>query len=188
MPKYSKNDVRLQKEITYLNTDIDNLLANQMLMIKSEQMSLNPELELTIPVLSEAIQKNKTTIKKIVGNGKLFFYFDEHYCSLCYKEIIEKVNQYVNSQGSETINIIANFSNLRNFVFFLKNTEIKVPVYYISESVNIIATEANQPFFFVLDSDLKVRSCYIPDKKYNKNVEEYITSTSNYLKGNTSSH
>lgn len=179
IPRHTGHIVKLKKEVTFKQSDIDQLLSNQILMIKSAEIRLDHKLEFTIPTFSES--PRKVSVDSAVGNGKLFFYFDEHYCLLCYKEIISKINQHVVQYGTDNIAIIANFSNMRNLLFFLKNTEVKVPVYYVTNSINIYATNANQPFFFVLDKSLLPKFVYIPDKKYNDNVNDYISFIVEYL-------
>lgn len=179
IPRHSRHIVKLKRELAFKQSDIDQLLSNQILMIKSAEIRLDHKLEFAIPTFSES--SRKVSADSVVGNGKLFFYFDEQYCLLCYKEIISKINQHVVQYGTDNIAIIANFSNMRNLLFFLKNTEVKVPVYYVTNSININATNANQPFFFFLDKSFLPRFVYIPDKKYNDDVSDYISFIDDYL-------
>lgn len=159
----------LQRKINFLYEDIDLLQKNEFFMIKSEYAKINPNFQIT------TLDNNKKKIKDITGSGKLVFYFSEKYCSLCYKTIIKKINHYSDSTRTQNIIVLAEFENLRNFHFFLKDTKIKIPIYYTQKQLNIKATEAKQPFFFVLDKAYEAKYLFIPDKKYDKYIEDYLS-------------
>jgi hypothetical protein len=166
---------RLEKKIGFLKEDIDLLLANELWTIKSEQTRIDPEFKLN------TLQTDSVNLKDVVGNGKLFFYFSEYDCQLCYQEIIDKLNKYVEMYNTKTVAVIAHFNNLRNFHFFLKNTKIDSPTYYTTKNINLEATNANQPFFFVLDQSFKTKFVFIPYKKYNENIEPYFSIVDDFL-------
>lgn len=181
IPKNSQYIIRLEKKIKFLNEDIDLLLMNQMWMLKSEQTEINPELTLKILNPSNPLQNKLVKIREVTGEGKLFFYFGEHDCLLCYQEIINILNEYINKSNSKNIVIIADFENLRNLHFFSKNTKIMTSIYYITKSIDLPAIKARQPFFFSLDKSFKTKFLFVPDKKYNKNIETYLLFVDNTL-------
>jgi hypothetical protein len=163
------------KKNDFLREDIDLLLTNELWALKSDQTPIDPE------YLLKNMQKITVRMKDIIDTGKLFFYFGEHNCQLCYQEIIEILNKYIEKSGTQNIIVIAEFDNLRNLQYFIKNTKIDAPIYYIQKNVDIVAINAEQPFFFVLDKSFRANFVFIPDKKYNENIEPYLFCVDKFL-------
>lgn len=175
MPEKSKMEMELrtelgslQKNIGFLNEDIGILLKNELWAFQSEQKKINPELVLYTSSIDSVKMKN------LIGNGKLVFYFGEYSCQECYQKIISKLNRYIETSHSKNIVVIAHFENFRNFHFFVKNTTIKAPIYYISKKLDLAVENSLQPFLFVLYDSFKTDYVLIPYKKYDKNIESYF--------------
>jgi len=167
--------IKLEREIRFLKEEIKLLQTNEFWAMQSEQEKINPELKL------HSLQKDSCRFKDIVGSGKIILCFDEHDCDLCYKEIISKINQYIENFGSKNVIIIAHYTNARSFYYFVQNTKINVPIYYTTEGTGLTVTNAVQPFFFVMDSSFKAKYVFVPDKKYNENIETYFQFTDRHL-------
>ena len=176
----SKEKFELESKISFLKEDIDLLLQNELQTIKSEQTKINPTFKLY------TLQTDSVKIMDVIGKGKLFFYFSEHDCQLCYQEIIDKLNKYIEVSKTKNIAVIAQFNNLRNFLFFKRNTKIEAPIYYTTKKINLEATNTNQPFFFVLDQSFKTKFVFIPNKKYNENIDSYFSFVNDFIYSTTS--
>jgi hypothetical protein len=167
---------KIVSENEFLNDDISQILDNEELTIKFDNFTLNPNL-LLYTTKNDTVVINDLLTKR----GKLVFYYSDQYCDMCYKNLLKQVNNFITYSGTKNIIVLAEYKNLRDFHYFLKDNEIKAEIYLISVNIGFPDQTIKQPFFFMIDQSLKVKYFYAPYKKYLRNVNKYLSIVDDYL-------
>jgi hypothetical protein len=147
-------------EILFLNEDISQILNNEELAIQSEHSFVNPN-KLVYTTKNDSVYLKDIVIKR----GKLVFYYSDQYCDICYKNLLKHINNYIIFSGTKNIIVIAEYENLRNFYYFLKDNKIYAKIYLTNKGLEFPAQIGKQPFFFMLDESFKAKYVYVPHKK-----------------------
>ncbi|MCX6327678.1 MAG: hypothetical protein NT144_13660 [Bacteroidia bacterium] len=169
----SFNNETISKEVGYLNEDISQILENGKLMIQSEYSAIDP-LTLLITTRNDTICLKDLVTKK----GKLILFYNEQYCDLCFKNLLQHVNDYIANTGTQNLILIAKYENQRAFNYFIKHNDIKAEIYL---SHNELDFSGNQPFFFMLDNSFLAKYVNVPNKKYLNNIDLYLRTVDEYI-------
>jgi hypothetical protein len=169
-------NINITGEMGFLKDDISQILINEDLAFKSLHFTVNPKTML-ITNLNDSLH-----LEDIIKNdGKLVFYYGDQYCELCYKELINLINKYINKTGTKNIIVLAEYENARNLYFFLKNNEIKTDVYFLPKGIDLPVQKEKKPFFFMLDNSFKTNFVYVPHKQYLNHIDNYFGAMDRYL-------
>ena len=104
----------------------------------------------------------------------MVFYFSETNCWDCIEAALNQIKNIPDSIKLNNYLILCNYSNVRYFQAFIKDIDLKVPIYNNEEKLNIPLENMDVPFFFIINSDLHCKQVFIPIKE----IENY---TANYL-------
>ena len=96
---------------------------------------------------------------------KLVFFFSSYSCNSCIDSEIKNIKSYEHLIDQDNIIILAQYESIRQLRSFLSNQELTIPVYCVnSNSLNILDTE-NTPFYFLINSNMKMEMFFIPIKE-----------------------
>jgi hypothetical protein len=109
--------------------------------------------------------------------NKMVFYFSEHHCFDCVKDALNQIKNIPDSITSNNYLILCNYPNMRHFQAFLREYDLKVPIYNIcGQTLNLPVEKIESPFFFVVKSDLHSRQIFIPVKEIKRYLANYLQS------------
>jgi hypothetical protein len=104
---------------------------------------------------------------------KLVFFHSELNCNSCVEKNIPFLNSLGNLIGHENILFIASYKQTRDMLLFKRINDIKFHIYNAS-SVELPIEELNLPFCFVINSELKAESVFIPIKEDSLHFKRYL--------------
>lgn len=133
-----------------------------------------------ISVLS---QDGEMTFKEILSNKpSLIVYFSENNCRQCVDSVLSYVFTLKNAIEKNRVIGIANYLDMRELMLFRDYYKIPFEVYCtIDNSIEKELVIENVPFLFVVDSTLRTRSLFIPDKSHPKYTKTYIEAINHYF-------
>lgn len=113
----------------------------------------------------------------LTQKDKMAFYFSETHCFDCVKDAFNQIKNIPDSITSKNYFILCNYANARHFQAFLKEYDLKIPIYNINgQSLNLPIERIESPFFFVVKSDLRSRQPFIPIKEIDNYLAEHLQS------------
>lgn len=116
------------------------------------------------------------SISSLVDNDtKLFFRFKETNCIICVNKFMEVLKNIPDSFPIEHLVILCGYENFHEYRVFVTKNNMKMKVFNIDELPNLIVEEINEPYFFVLNKNLRIQNIYIPDKNNAENVNRYLS-------------
>lgn len=108
---------------------------------------------------------------------KLIFKFNKNNCSSCIESELKSITNIAERIGNDRIIILTEGQGLRQVASFIKERNLKIPVYMISEGKMDILEKENVPFVCVMNKDLRVELLFIPIKELQGFSEQYYYSS-----------
>lgn len=144
---------------------------------QNENLKLREDIKLT------NINGNIVLTKDIFKKHTLVLRYSESNCDDCIKAefstILKNKELFVND-----ICLIAHYRNKRDLFVFYKDFQNKglknIKMYLLPDKgLDIPADNLNMPYYFCIDSTLRITNVFIPQKDKPKLSESYLLSTSN---------
>jgi len=127
------------------------------------------------------LESKNTEVKSVLNEDKVVLYFSEGNCGSCVQEMLNYMEQLSLVIGKRRLLLMGNFKEKKNFEKYVKGLS------FIGESVYCMdagfSEEINEhPIVFIANSNLEVRSVFVPDF-CSELKEEYFTKiVPNYFK------
>ena len=103
----------------------------------------------------------------------LFFRFKENDCDACVSQsvdLLEKMSEHFPANG---IVVLSGYGNVRQFYAYAQSKKKHFKVFNV-ETLPVIAEDQEQPYFFVMTSDLRMQNVFIVNKSDSKFTAEYL--------------
>lgn len=111
---------------------------------------------------------NSIPIQDLVKTPKFIFRFSEGFCKPCIESTIVSLNNLGDNIGIDNIIIISNVENSRLLKIFINGNNIQFPCYSYSGKFDFeiekLSGPERIPYYFVLDSKLKVSFPFFTDE------------------------
>lgn len=174
------NDNRLQndynEELKILQKKISELNQNNISIFYNVQQNENLQLDSNLKLL--AINRDTVLVKDVFNKDKLILSYRESNCRMCVDaelKILIKNAQKINNE----ICIIASYKNFRGVIVDKRNLESaglkNIEIYYLlPNTLKIPIEKQNRPYYFQIDSGLKMTNFFIPKKEEPRLSETYL--------------
>ena len=150
-------------------------LLKKNIIIQQLSEAVNCEtIELKEPKLGE----NISFAKLIRNEPKLFFRFKENHCDGCVQSSIRLLSQLSDSVPDIEISILCGYNNVRQFQAYAQANRKQFEVYNINE-MPLAAEIQEQPYFFVVTPDYRIRNVFITTKEDEHFTENYLAAIQN---------
>ena len=108
---------------------------------------------------------------------KLVFKYSTKNCSSCIEAELDNVTKIAGKIGHDRCIILTEGKGLRQVAAFVKERDLKIPVYMIPEGEVDILQRENMPFVCVMNKDLRTELLFIPMKELHGFSEQYYYSS-----------
>lgn len=115
------------------------------------------------------IKQKEIDYRSVFAFTKIVFCYNPSYCKDCLKKYLSKI--YYMTSNYEIDCVILINSEESEFTSPQINT-YDLPMYYISQAS--LQTNDMRPFFFSMESDMKIKNAYVPDLGDINFVETYL--------------
>lgn len=117
------------------------------------------------------------------NNNKLFFYYSELNCGTCIDESIEKLKIIEKKYPNFEIIIISKYQNIQDLARFKRLHKYKKNILNLVGDQSLInSMDYDLPFFFVTNSDLRIKMPFIVASPVYDKIENYFDiAFCNYL-------
>ena len=140
-----------------------------------------------LPEINVIDQNNrKIELKNIIKDNTLVYRFSEVSCRPCVEDDIKILNELKDSIIGNNLFILTDFKTPKEMQIFSKMYNLKVPIYSYPNCINLLAdmdTFDRKPYYFVLDTDLKVHFTYISHSGHNMH-DKYFLRIIEYIQEN----
>lgn len=156
-------------QLDKLQRDYRVLLANQFYQYGSEGIVLadfylrNIEVCDSFPVSS-----------LIHDRDILFFRFKETNCDACVNRFMEFLKGISKDFPMQNIVILCGYTNVHEYRTFVRKNNLPIPVFNVKDISTLPVECQENPYFFVLSSDLRVKNIFIPDVHRTENLNRYL--------------
>lgn len=161
-------------QLDRLQRDYRVLLTNQFHQYESEGSILidfylrEIEVRDSFPVSSVIDDKNI-----------LFLRFKETNCDACVNRFMEFLKGIPNNFPVQNMVILCGYTNVHEYRTFVRKNKLRIPVFNI-ESISALSVDCQEnPYFFVLGSDLRIKNIFIPDVHQTKHLNRYLNFVKN---------
>jgi len=116
----------------------------------------------------ENLKDQIINLNDIIKDFRLIYHFTPESCNTCVENDIAILNQLCNTIGYERVILISNYDNIRKLKIFINENKIKFNCYNYSKKLNlpIEEDENDAPFFFIIDSCLKIHLAHHTNPEY----------------------
>lgn len=124
-------------------------------------------------------------IMDIIRKNTLIYRFSGISCRPCVEDDMNRLNQFKNSIIGNDLLILTDFKNPKEMRIFSKMQNLKVPIYSYPNCLNLYAevdTFKRQPYYFLLDSCLRVHFTYISHSGQDSMHNKYFKRIIGYFK------
>ena len=173
------NDLKRDAELKLSDMeDSYKMLQSHFLrQISQTEAYIKPDTPLFSPT------ENDSTLASLTLHGKRFcLYIERSQCEECWERALaylEKETSNMNYRPSPII--LASGYNRRDFLLMLERHHIKYPVYLLERPWEIEDfLSHNQPFYFILEKDGRMKSIFYPEGIYELMGERYLRHITAY--------
>lgn len=131
--------------------------------------------------LKEAKGKRIINFSSILKSNDpvLFFRFKETNCDACIQEAMIMLHEIPSSYSpSVKIVILCSYSNVRQFYAFANEEKEEFEVYNV-DSLPLYIDKLENPYFFVMNQDMRIRNIFIPLKDDSQYTKDYLKCVTN---------
>lgn len=164
---------RKKKEKSGLQYEmLAELLAGNIKMHYANENRQLPDCQVT------DILGNSSKLSSLFGSDhKLVFKYSTKNCSSCIEAELGNVTKIAGKIGHDRCIILTEGKGLRQAAAFVKERDLKIPVYMIPEGEIDILQKENMPFVCVMNKDLRTELLFIPMKELQGFSEQYYYSS-----------
>ena len=149
-----------------------SILKKQAILQQVAETMLLSDIEFKSP-------KNNSNVKLSAllksGNPKLFFRFKETDCDACVQSSLRLIEETTAHMPRSEIVILSGYKNARQFYAYAEQQLISV---YNADNLPTVLDEQEQPYFFVMDSNLRMQNVFIPTKEDVNYTADYLNCVS----------
>lgn len=130
---------------------------------------------------SDSVKLSDLLIEK---KGPILIYkYSELNCNVCYETEIKNLHAIFKSQtDKEHVAILCSYRQDRDFIVFKKMNKIELPIYRIPEyTLNKVAEQYGNPYYFLLHKNLKISNTYMPEKLFDSKNKQYLESIKKFI-------
>lgn len=95
---------------------------------------------------------------------KLFYFFSEQSCAVCYIHFLKKLKNVADIVGKENVILLAKFDKNRSLKAFIKENNITQDIYRMDVDLNIYPEYNDYALAFLLSKDMQIENVIITDK------------------------
>jgi len=163
---------------TFMQSKIDFYEFNNMI----EYKMIN---EKAPDVMCSEYKKDSIRISEVVKEHSiLIFRYSDINCNTCYESAINEMKETL-GDAFQYVAILCTYSTERDLIVFKKINQIRFPIYLVSSGTfSWVIEEYNNPYFFVLHSDLKISNIYVPNKSFPDRNLQYLEGVKRLLSSN----
>jgi len=175
---------RLLKENSHLKSDINT----QNIKIKHYQYNdiVNTQLTSTLinidsTTIIETLYSEKILFREIVNEYLVVFRYSNISCGSCVDSEVLLLRQLVNQVGLENVLIVTDNEDTGQ-IFRYKRMHKIIDVNTVisnDDNLNIFTHEYSIPYYFIIDSNLLIRSVYIPHSELNELTIQWYNKIEN---------
>ncbi len=163
------NIQRYDKEVALMNNSVQNIINCRLLEAQSEGCKLSPNI-----VIYEG-NGNIFYLSDAITEPTLVFRFTEMHCISCIENGLKLLNETCSSTKLPVV-IFCQYESIRKVRAISNSYNIKVPIYNISEAINIPLDDISTSYFFIIDENLKCHG-------FQSFLKEVPIITETYLNG-----
>lgn len=109
---------------------------------------------------------------------RIIFKFSSKNCSSCIDAELKVIMKIADQIDPEKIIILSDGQGMRQLVAFIRERNLKIPIYRISQGSEIsILEQENVPFVCLMNESLRTELLFIPIKELNGFSEQYYYNT-----------
>lgn len=164
----SENKEYVEK-LDKIERDYRELLSNQFYQYESEGIILANF------HLMEIGKRESIPISSVLNNKKiLFFRFKETNCDACINSFMEFLNDISKDLTSLNMVILCGYTNVHEYRTFVHKNNLDIAVYNVEEIPDLPIESQENPYFFILDSNLRIKNLFIPTVHKLENLRKYL--------------
>lgn len=133
-------------------------------------------------IISE--EKDTLLLSSLLTHPKLIYRFSELHCDSCILHEFKNLRKYITAKKLKLndVIIICYYENVRNLKIFKRINKLQdFQIYNLkNNNLNLLEIEkAQTPYFFMINSQLRISNTFIPIKKDNKRTDNYFKKVFN---------
>lgn len=105
---------------------------------------------------------------------KLFYFFSEQSCAICYIPFLEKLKDIAEVVGKENIILLAKFDKNRSLKAFAEENNITQDIYRMDVDLNIYPEYNDYALAFLLTHNMQIENVIITDKSNVELSNDYL--------------
>lgn len=114
-------------------------------------------------------------VSSLIGNETvLFFRFRETNCDLCVNKFMELLKNVSDKFPPRHFVVLCSYDNIHECKTFIRKNNLNINIFNVKVLVDLPMEKRNDPYFFILNSDLKVQNVFIPNKNNIDNMNDYM--------------
>lgn len=162
-----KLSIEYQHELRNLNSRVKELINHCKYMLTDERMLIDSTL---------SVQKeNKESVHMwnlFQNHPKLVFRYSELNCNVCVEKEVELLKKFIEEIGIQNMLMMTNGRSSSYNGQFKRMNQFDIEIYNV-EDLGLKLDKINTPYYFVLDSDWKAKSVFVPSKSLPSQTRAY---------------
>jgi len=156
---------QINKDENSKSSASDVLLRNMSLLKPFELQSEGYELKPDIKVFDEAGMQ--VSLHNILGDNSsiLVYRFSEMHCDICIEQHLSILKNLDTKINSEKLVLLGSYANLKKIKIVRQTHKFNFRIYNTMDDLGIPLEQVNNPYFFILDKDLKCHSFFAAIKE-----------------------
>lgn len=167
--KFKKNTDLVCDQVKENNELLTTILSTNLI---SSNSAVGFKFESNIYVEDEDF--NKWKLANIISDNMLIFRISESHCGACDQSGLNSLLNNKQEIQNKNIIILCSFFNTRHLKEYRKKHKIPYRMYNLKKSINFNIEDLNFPYFLIVNRDLEVVSCFLPDKHFVSFTDDYF--------------
>jgi hypothetical protein len=183
------NNVRIKYkekfEEEYSQLKIEYEAINNILINNLTNANTNIGFEFNDDLILEDTANNKERLLNIInGKNTLIYRVSDTHCSTC--DVAGLISLLKNNSKIpyNSIIIIGSVYNTQLLKSYITENSVKHRIYNLKQNINIKAETFDFPYFLVINENLKVLSCFFPEKSKPNLTDDYFSGIKHLFENN----
>lgn len=109
----------------------------------------------------------------------LLFRFRETHCDLCVNKFMDLLKEIPDDFPSQNLVVLCGYGNVHEYRTFVRKNNLRMPIFNIQEIPDLPIERKDNPYFFVLDAEMKIKNIFIPNENEPDGMNKYLTFIKN---------
>lgn len=109
----------------------------------------------------------------------LLFRFKETHCDLCVNKFMELLKKVPDDFPAQNLVVLCGYANVHEYRTFVRKNNLRMPIFNVREIPDLPIEKKSSPYFFVLDSEMRIKNMFIPDEDEPDNMNKYLAFVKN---------